>query len=255
MAKGEILKRPLEVIAKSGFLTKELWREFMFRGNTQRGANWSWAKLRESGYFKPHPNPRIKDVLVLNRLNRGVMARLGGEAASPPHEGLFLHDEILLHGILKTESHGFLDHWFLEAELKVLGSDTFRITSAGNHIKFPDAILAFNTSVESIHVAIELELTMKDQKRYGQIMSSYSHMKGVHLVLFITKNRAVEEAINRAMREAYYPAHGVPVGFMSLTEWNEDPLLGVVRTQHESLSLGSFVTQSERAHPESTTSR
>ena len=226
----------------------------MFKGKTRRGANWSWARLKESGYMRLHPNPRIRDVLVLNRSCRAAMIHCQGKAAHSPHEGLFRHDEILLRGILKTEDHGFLDHWRLEAELKVEGRNTFRISSAGHHIKYPDAVLSFRAHPEPVNVAVELELTLKDQKRYGQIVSSYSHMKDFDLVLFVAKDQSIVQAVKRAMEDAYYPASGVPLGFMQLKDWIANPLLGTLRINEESLTLASYVTQNERTDLDSFTS-
>jgi hypothetical protein len=240
-------KEPLRVTAKSGFLTKEIFKEFMFGGKTRRGANLSWANLKESGLFKVHPNPRLRDVLVLNRHNKIVQTQGFNSVATTPNEAVMHHDEILLHGVLDIENHGFLHRWILEPGIEIEGLQEFKISSQGNKIKYPDAVLEFKDPAASRVAALELELTQKDGKRYDQILSAYSSMEGIALVLFITGSKTIEKAIERHAKESFYPMHGQQLGFMTLQDWQEGPLLAHVRVKDRSQTLGTWATISETA--------
>jgi hypothetical protein len=244
MPRKILWEEPLRIAAKSGFLTKELFQEYMFEGKTQRGVNWSWAKLKDSREFKIHPNPRIHGVLVLNRHSKIVQSRTLGCAATTPHEAVLRHDEILLRGVLGIEKRRYLQSWVLEPELKMNGLEAFEISSQGNRIKFPDALLSFNNGALNNIAALELELTQKDGKRYDQILSAYSSMKGVGLILFIAGSSAIEKAIERHARESFYPIHGQKLAFMSLDEWQRNPLVASMRSKDRSQTLESWITGS-----------
>ena len=206
----------LRVISRSGFLTKGLWREFLFTGNSRGGAHNGWARLLKTPYFIKHPNPHVRNVLVFNRRSRAGLQRMGGSAATAPYEAFLRHDETLLRGVLKIESHGFLNDWVLETGLKSKNYSDYQIKTRGRVVKYPDAVLDFRVESGPTTVAVELELTQKDAKRYEKIISCYSFMKGLPLVIFVTATASIEAAIKKAIRKSFYPAHGLRVAFMRL---------------------------------------
>lgn len=237
----------LRVISRSGFLTKELWREFLFTGKSRGGAHNGWARLLKTPYSTEHSNPHVGNVLVFNRRSRAGLQRIGGTAASAPYEAFLRHDETLLRGVLKIESHGFLRDWILEAGLKSGNHSEYQIRSQGKEIKYPDAVLDFRVESEFKRVAVELELTQKDAKRYEKIISSYSFMRGVSLIIFVTASAAIEAAIKKSIKKSFYPAHRQRVAFMRLDGWNDDPLLADIEVNGKKMSLGSWVTKDEES--------
>ena len=215
--------------AKGGFLTKEIWSEFFFTGNSLRMQNWHWQSLIKKKYFIKHSNARLNNVYVLNRKNKSLMSLLNGNIARTPHEGQISHDEILLRGLLIIEKHKLMDDWTTEMLLKTFERDTYKTMSRGKNNKFPDAIIHLNRSTEPYKVAIELELTSKDKKRYIQILNAYSAMKDISMILFITSSAAIQGLIRRTAEMIYFPEKKISIGFMNLKEWKNNPVLAEVK--------------------------
>lgn len=229
------------MLSRAGFLSKGLWQEFFYRGKSKGGMHHGWAKLLKEPYFALHPNPYLKNIAVLNRSSRELHAITGGRFASAPPEGVFCHDEVCLRGVLQIESHGFLKEWQLEAGLKSSLAKSYRIESAGALVKYPDALLEFVGLTAPLRVAIEIELTQKDRKRYDQIINCYSFMKGIALVLFVTAEPAIALALKRSAKESFYPTHGLQMGFMAVADWKKNPLLAELEVKGQGQTLGSWV--------------
>lgn len=222
-----IHKFPLKAITcatRAGFLTKEIWRKYLFEGKSIRGCNKGWMELVRRGYFAHHPNERMRDVLVLNRQSRKLMAGFDEPPAKPPMERQLHHDEILLGGVLDLERQGFLSHWTTEAELKSLGLEAYRLSTSLMDAKYADAILYLSGLPGHNKVAVELELTLKEKGRYRQIMSSYSFVRELRLLLFVVANPAIEAAIRTAAEEVFFPKESTTIAFMRVGDWKRNPV-------------------------------
>ncbi|MGE3974762.1 MAG: hypothetical protein AB7F59_09585 [Bdellovibrionales bacterium] len=214
-------EKAVSITAKTGFLTKEFWEEFIFQGGSKRWKNVSWKALQDRGYFMPYPNSRVKNVLVLNRYNKNVISAVQSVAAKAPSISQFTHDEVLLRGIMTAERAGSLTKWMTEAELKMHGKTTFLIQSQGDYIKYPDAVVACKDTSKEYLAAIELEMTLKSRKRYVQILSAYAAMKHIRSIIFICKDLAIERAIKEMMDHVYFPTKQISVTFVTLNQWRQ----------------------------------
>lgn len=215
--------KALTCAIRAGFLTKEIWRKYFYAGKSVRGCNKGWAELQRRKYFIRHPNERIRDVLVLNRQNRMLMSGLDQAPAKPPMERQLRHDEILLSGVLDLDRQGLLGHWTTEAELKSLGLEAFRLGTSLMEAKYADAILYLKDVDGPNKVAVELELTLKEKSRYRQVMSSYSFLRELRLLLFVVANPAIEAAIRAAAEEVFFPKDSTTLAFMRLADWKRNP--------------------------------
>jgi len=244
--------RAMFFAAKIGFITREIWREYFFENANARVERRSWKQLIDRGYFMPHPNMRLKGVLILNRKKPLVLRTLQSiglnKIVSAPYEKMVLHDELLGRGILEAEKSKLLLHWTTEAELKSENLRQFRIGVEGKKSKYPDAILKYNLHGEYVLSAIEIERTMKDQSRYKTIMSNYSHIKGVALLLFVTPNEAIRDAIRQAATKSFFAPQGMRVGFMDLTDWQKKPMGAAIDFKSERISLLDYLDQSVRGN-------
>ena len=221
-----IHKFPIKAITcatRAGFLTKEIWQKYIFEGKSARGCNKGWAELVRRKYFARHPNERMNDVLVLNRKNHRLMDGFDESPSKPPIERQLRHDEFVLGGVLDLERHGFVGHWTTEAELKSLGLDAYRIEGSLTDAKYPDAILYLNGIGSDNKVALEMELTLKEKSRYRKIMSAYSFVRELRLLLFVVANPAIEAAIRAAAEEVFFPKDATTLTFMRLADWKKNP--------------------------------
>lgn len=211
----------IKFAAKSGFLTKDLWNEFFARGCL----SWKyklWDSLTDEKIFQPHYAKNASGCIVLNRRHNLVQKIVGGEFVSPPFVSQLDHDEKLAKIILGILKDKILINYRLEPELKRLGSGLRRQYGSEQKDKYPDALIQI-ANEKKTRIAIELELTKKDPKRYRQIMDTYSSFSRADMLIFVVRNDRITQTIKQAMRDSYYPNWERPVGFASLESWTENP--------------------------------
>ncbi len=238
MARHEFPARALQIAAKAGFITKELWRDHVFgevpkSESGKRRYHWAWKSLMQRGYLRPHPNRHLSNVLILGHKKLGIIREQFGAASRSPYESQFHHDELLLHGVLQAEQAGLLRHWTLESELKSNERDEFKLTSQGKGLKYPDAILY----LLSRKMAVEMELTLKNRKRYKQIIGAYEFLKDLPVILFVTATPAIERAIRETIKDNPAAFASARFGFMSLDEWRKSPVDGEIIWNNERTTL------------------
>lgn len=217
-------------VSKTGFISKDTWKEFFFPGGSIRWKNAFWVSLVERGYFLRHPNRRLQDIYLLNRSNREVIEFMQGRCVRPPFLSQMNHDEILFRGILSLSKSGLVANWITEPELKSFEQNSFKIESQGQGIKYPDAILKFRGDTKDLKVALEMEITQKERKRYIQITSAYSSMRSLDCVIFIVGTKAIREVIERCLKDVYFPADRITVGFIEVSDWQRSACDSIVRS-------------------------
>ena len=241
----EIPSKAIQLTARAGFITRNIFSTFLYPNRTARSQLRAWSRLLDSGYFVRHSDPRMSDVFILNKGIRHITQEIDGIIVRPPYTGVIRHDETALKGILIIEDHGFLDSWRVESEFKILGRDTIKLESQGTTNKFPDAILDFKAPVHRIRVAIEIELTLKDRRRYQRILNSYSFAEGLDLILFVCASETIKSAISEIAQSHFLPPKGLEIGFMDKADWLVDPILGTVKLKNRNSTLGTWVDEKE----------
>jgi len=91
----------IRFVAKTGFITKTLWKDFFFKGGTVQWQNISWNNLIKRKYFKRHASSRYQDILILRKDSVLLRDRLLSVPVSVPHTSQVAHDENLLRGLLQ----------------------------------------------------------------------------------------------------------------------------------------------------------
>ena len=136
---------PLELInfvAKTGFITKELWRKYFFKNKDGRWMYQSWKNLELRGYFIPHPYPIINDVLVLNTKNPKLKALIYGKPVKHVFPTYIMHDSELYNGLLDVEEKKLIQNWETEPQMKSrLGIEFGYRGYEDQKVKFPDALV------------------------------------------------------------------------------------------------------------------
>lgn len=215
--------REIKFATKSGFLTKNLWIEFFASGSASISwRNKQWVSFVTEKIFFPHYHNRAVDVLVPNPRHPLVKAVGGDAVASPPFVSQLDHDERLARMVLNLLKDGVAINYRLEAELKRLSSGSQRHYESQQKEKLPDALILLPDEKQT-RVAIELELTKKDPKRYRKIMSTYASFARADKVVFVVRDERISQTIRQAMRDAYYPHWTKPVGFGRLEDWIQNP--------------------------------
>lgn len=216
-------KEVLQYVWKTGFISKETWRTYFFKGVSERSMLQDWKNMIDRGYLQPHSNNHLMNILVLNKKNKFVMQMIEGHPVYAPNVSQLEHDEILLDGILKLNKEKMIDQWQTEAELKMLRHSDFRVETQCQKIKYPDTILSFSNGSRFQIVAVEYERTQKCRKRYAKILSSYATLKRIDAVIWIVNTMAIQNMIFEEARLVYYPFIERPIGFVSEEIWRKNP--------------------------------
>ena len=160
--------REIEFMAKSGFITKELWEEFFFNGSR----SWKfqlWKNLKDEKVLIEHRSKNGRDIWVLNRRHPLVIKTVGDAISTAPFVAQIAHDELVCRFALETMKQGLGIAYRLEPELKKMAPKTIRHYETSLREKYPDGLIQLNDN-DKTRVALELELTRKSPKRYRQML-------------------------------------------------------------------------------------
>jgi len=217
----------IQFAAKTGFLSKAIWEEFFASGSYSWRCK-QWVSFLERGFFKPHPSVLAKHVIVLNRNNLKVVKLVGVDFASPPYISQLIHDETMARFLLVLKEKGLIQSFQTEMELKKADPGSNKARDASDRTKYPDAVIEVSGNAGALKIAIELELTRKDPKRYKKCLDTYATRSKVHRVIFIARSNGVFATLKRAMVEVIYPDYERPIGFSELSGWMKDPGSAVI---------------------------
>jgi hypothetical protein len=233
----------IELGIRSGFLSKKIWTEFLV-DKKRAWKNQKWATFVKRGYFKPHHSARARDVLVPNPDNETVK-RLAGDFICPaPSIAVLDHDEKVVQTFLKLRAAKILKFAKFEAELKKEDLRNKRHFDPSDASKFPDLLIELKGSEFEAKIAIEIELSRKEPKRYRHMMNSYMTKKDVGAIIVVSDLEVIRNGILTAIRDTYYPDWEKPIGFASLKQWLANPLKATIHFSEGPKSLESIGSKS-----------
>jgi hypothetical protein len=239
-----IPRREIAFAARFGFLRKSLWNEFFAVGN-ERWRRRQWLHMLRRKYFLRHPSGMARDVIVLNQKNNIVRKMVGEHISSAPFVAQIDHDEIVARALLRLESEGCLVKYRIESELKRQSGGHRQHQEISDKEKYPDAIVDLGKDTDQIGLALEIELTRKNPKRYRQILSTYAGKKDIQSVVFIARSDLIFQSLKVAMRETQYPDWERPIGFCHLDEWIKDPSKAVIHFSERVTTLREMANRKE----------
>ncbi len=236
----------IRLAVRCGFLSKELWNEFFAEGKP-RWRRHVWSRFVSSGLFKPHYSKRATDVIVPNFDHTLVKRISGGEVTHAPNTAQIDHDEIIVKSFLSLEKQQLIFSAKFEAELKREDLRSLRHFNPSEKTKYPDLVIEVQSHSEPKKIAIELELSRKEPKRYRQMMNTYMTSKQFSSIIFITELENVKTSIQKAIRDTYYPDWERPVGFVVLKEWIKDPSEATIYVNDKATKLSVFKPKLKQA--------
>jgi hypothetical protein len=111
-------------------------------------------------------------------------------------KGLLEHDYQLLSLRLLLEGNGIALSWIPEHELRSKVFQKYGRRDA-KHQLIPDGLMGVDVAGKKETVAIEMELTTKNERRYINIFDRYFGLSNTHAVWYIVKNIA---QVNQLLR-------------------------------------------------------
>jgi len=220
--------REIELAARTGFLSKKIWNEFFASGKLV-WRNRAWKNLVARKYFLPHyATLASSSVIRLNPKHPLVIKMVGDKIPQVPSIAVIDHDETVVKTFFILKNMNMLKTAKFESEIKREDLRNKRQFDPNDRTKFPDLMVELNSLKPSGKIAIEIELSRKEPKRYRQMMNSYMCNKDVSKIIFATDLEVVKNNIKAAIRDTYFPEWEKPVGFAKLNEWRKNPSLAII---------------------------
>ncbi len=229
----------ISLAVRCGFLSRSVWSEFFANGKDRWQRN-VWSRFVIGGLFKPHYSKRASDLIVPNKDHPLIKKISGGEISHSPSVAQIDHDEIIVRSFLSLKKQQTILNAKFESELKREDLRTQRDYNPADKAKYPDLVIDVGDQNDSVKIAIELELSRKEPKRYRQMMNTYMTSKQFSSVIFITNRETVKTSIKSAIRETFYPEWERPIGFVELDEWIKNPTTAAISVGDEIVTLEKF---------------
>lgn len=210
--------------ARTGFLSKLIWDKWFAEKIKRSWKHKKWKLLVERGYFVPHPSSYAHEVIVLNSDNDEVRHLVGDQLIQPPSVAVLSHDNEAAEIYLKLKTSKAITWGKFEAELKREDLRDKRNFDPTDATKFPDLLVSLTDTAKGKTVAIELELSRKEPKRYRQMMNSYMSFRQASAIVVVTDLQVVRNGIKTAVRDTYFPEWEKPIGFVSREAFLESPM-------------------------------
>ena len=196
-------KKELQFAAKSGFLTKKIWKEF-FSSHRQSWSNDRWRGFKSRKLFLKHGSPLLRDCLVLNKGSPDVRSIIGEQISSPPPASQIHHDELVAGIVLRLLSHGYIDGYYLEPEIRRIQQDNEVSHRRREPVKLPDAVFDLKVDGTPLRVALEMEISIKSQIRYKKIIESYSASRKIERIVIVYRGARIKNSFERAVLRHKY---------------------------------------------------
>lgn len=228
-----------ELVRKFGFVSRSVvWKHL---GRKARATKFRyWKYLGERRELSPyHVGVRSNEHLVASNEYR---RKLGEGACAPVRSAVYFeHDEHLMNFLLALKHHGALLEYWTERGLKMNHLLALDILGGASETKLPDLVLSLKTDTTPLRVAIEIERTQKNHRRYQMVQLAYRRTRKVDLLLFGVADERTERAIRRAF-DRDTPAN-LYVGYFSLSDFSKETLGAEFRIRQKTKSLEAFLAQ------------
>lgn len=202
----QIRREALEFAARWGFLTKDLFYDFICRMSSAQNYRY-WRSLTEDGHFVQ--SQASENVLLLAHKSR---RKIFGESARPSRLPAYIgHDSIAARFLMTLQQTGLVSRYWLENDLMSNPLDTYDILGSARVHRIPDVVFDLKTSTGVIRCAFEVEKTTKTQSRYSKIGLAYLDYSKINLILFACGSLATEVAVSRGFQgKAFTDTNRVP---------------------------------------------
>lgn len=137
-------------------------------------------------------------------------------------KGLLEHDFRLLSLRLKLEGIGIAHSWIPEHELRSKVYQKYGMREAKHHL-IPDGLMGVDIEGKKESIAIELELTMKNESRYFKTFGRYFNLKSTYAVWYVVKTIGQVNQLFRLWRKWSHRNYGIKLYVSMLDPLMKDP--------------------------------
>lgn len=232
----KVLAEALEFTARWGFLTQEIFFEFICQMSQAQQYRY-WAFLIGEGYFLKSKD--TDHVLILSKKGRAEF----GDIARPARSRFYVeHDSIVARIFLALERRGLIADSWLEDELIRNPMDAYEILGMPQIHRVPDLVFDLKTSGgQVVRCALEIERVTKSQSRYAKMALAYLNASKIDVVLIGCGQHTTERMVRRAFgTPSHIESKRVPGTFL-YDEFDPESLVSVLRFQDNEMNIERFL--------------
>jgi DNA-binding Lrp family transcriptional regulator len=113
------------------------------------------------------------------------------------------HDLKLTALRMQLEGKGIALSWIPEHEIRAKMARAHGLREVKRRV-IPDGILSLEREGEKVSLALELELHVKNQSRYRQILRDYQSKKNLYALWYVVATKGIGRALEKAQKECYF---------------------------------------------------
>lgn len=233
---NKILTEALEFAARWGFLTQQIFFEFICQMSKAQQYRY-WVFLVGEGYFIK--SKYADHVLILSKKGRVGF----GDLARPARSHFYVeHDSIVARILLALEARGLIVDSWLEDELMRNPIGAYTILGMPQIHRVPDLVFDLKTAGNQIvRCALEIERVTKSQPRYAKMALAYLNASKIDVVLVGCGQSTTERMVRRSFSTpAHLESERIPGTFL-YEEFEPTSLASPLRFQGNEMSIERFL--------------
>jgi hypothetical protein len=212
----------IKKIAEIGMLSTKQIGEFFFKGVDIRTVLRRLRKLEAANLLRRMIGLDTKECLWM-------VTASGAESSSVEifktkwSKNMVEHDYKLISLRLLLEGAGIAHSWIPEHEIRSQVFRKYGMKETKNKL-IPDGLIGVLVNKKMESVAIELELTLKDKRRYRNIFNQYQDKKNLHAVWYIVPSNSILKSLKENWKKNYSSYSGIRAYFSLLSDLMKNPL-------------------------------
>lgn len=233
---NRILEEALEFAARWGFLTQQIFFEFICQMSQAQQYRY-WAFLANEDYFVK--SKHADHVLILSKKGRAEFRDL----VRPARSHFYVeHDSIVARMFLALEARGLIVDSWLEDELMRNPIAAYTVLGMPQIHRVPDLVFDLKTAGnQTVRCALEIERVTKSQSRYAKMALAYLNANKIDVVLVGCGQSTTERMVRRSFSTpAHIESKRIP-GTFFYEEFEPTSLASSLRFQGNEMSIERFL--------------
>lgn len=157
------------------------------------------------------------------------------------------HDSLLATLRIQLEEYGIAHSWIPEHEIRQSVARRHGVRETQRRV-IPDGIMGVEINGLKESIAIELELSPKNQERYRQILRDYANKESLFAVWYLVESKTLKKQIEQAEKSIYKGEKSPKILFSLADDVLRNPLDAVIESKLVRQKLCDLFTL-KPAHP------
>ncbi len=235
--RNDIVLEACEFTARWGFLTQELFFEFMCPMSRAHKFRY-WKFLTTSGKF--YRSRASEKVLLLTAKGR----QSAGGIARPARRPIYVaHDAIAARVIFALQKRDLIFKYWLEDELMRNPIEAYSILGSEQILKVPDAVFDLRTAGGgTIRCSLEIERTTKSRARYAKNALAYLGYSKISVMLFAVGTESKKDIVSHAFRGKMFSEKNKIPGVFNLNSFDPAELNTILRFNTQEMTFKQLLS-------------